>query len=178
MPAVLLEASNILLACVLLWAGAAKLGSPSGASEALTSFVHIRQSLSVPAAMGLGAVEVLTAILLVTPAPMRVGPAMSLLLGAAFSLAAVVALVSRREIACGCFGSGGTRPIGWRNLFAGLLISGVSVLDLLSRDPTANLRLEPLLKLCLACCAALLCSFAKHGSLLRRPLADFALRGA
>lgn len=170
---------QICLAALFLWSGASKLGSPTGAATAIAALTRLAGASAQRTAMALGGVEAATGLLLLTPPLMRIGSILALSLGTFILVASTYVLRSKQSIGCGCFGTRSTQPIGWKNSLAGCLIL-VSALLLLYIDEVTSLSraTDPFLSVGIACAVLLVGLEVRNVDLLRRPLANFTLRGA
>jgi peroxiredoxin len=112
-PALL--ALRLLLACVFLIAGLAKLADLPGSRRAVVGF-GVPERLAGVVGVGLPACELAVAVALIVSVSARFGALGALVLLCAFVVAIVVALVRGAEADCHCFGQLHSAPVGWRTL--------------------------------------------------------------
>jgi len=116
---------------VLVVAGLSKLLHLSSFAETLTRFplsrLILRQSGSARAgALVLSLFEVATGSLFVVGIALPAVGSLMLLLLLGFTAGTLIAILRKEQVACGCFGSGGTEPVGWISVVRNvLLIAGV-----------------------------------------------------
>jgi len=171
------QALPITLASIFLWSGAAKLGSPTGAGDAIAHLSKLPPSAGRLAARQLALLEIAAAVSVATSIQWAFGYSLSLFLGVMIVLASLWGILSHKAIPCGCFGTRSSRPIGWRTLSWGALISAASAV-LLAGYPHVQYTLEPLARVAAVCCVATMGALLKHVDLLSKPIANFTFRGA
>lgn len=144
----------ILLSGTLLLSGASKVFSPTLFAESVGGVLGpaLPEALPIKAlTRGIGGLEILVSVLLAFPSTAAVGSATAGLLGISFVLWATVAMVRGVQVACGCFGSARSSPLGPRNIAAGVLIAALSAFTLFipgrDIDPPTILLLACLLSL-------------------------------
>ena len=113
------SACALLLAVVLVWAGAAKVRDPIGAQR---SFAGL--GIRVPVGVVIAA-EVGTAIALVVRP--RIGGIAAAVLLAAFTGVLVGAVARHSDVACGCFGSGSDEAVGAATIVRNVLLLGAAL---------------------------------------------------
>jgi hypothetical protein len=111
-----------LLAAVFVWAAVAKLRAPGRTAR---SFEALQLPLARPLALGVPVLELVVAALLVLAPP--VGGAAAVALLAAFTALLALQVRAGSTVACGCFGSAGTEPVGAADLVrnAALLLGAI-----------------------------------------------------
>jgi peroxiredoxin len=155
--------SRVLLALVLIGAGAAKLGDRAGTAEAMLAF-GVPARLVPSLVWLLPAAELLIGVALIPAATAWWGAAGALALFILFLGAIGWNLARGRHPDCRCFGQLGSAPIGWKLVVRNLLLAGLAGLILTQPVPPLSLgwlsRLEVLtigesvaLGLALAACA-------------------------
>jgi uncharacterized membrane protein YphA (DoxX/SURF4 family) len=106
-----LLALRLLLACVFLIAGAAKLADLAGSSRAVVGF-GVPKRLATTIGVGLPVFELAVAVALVMNGSARFGALGSLLLLSVFVVGIAVALRRGTQADCHCFGQLHSAPIG------------------------------------------------------------------
>jgi hypothetical protein len=79
-------------------------------------------------ARALALAEIAAAVALLSPRSRVAGAVAVTVLGVLFSGAGLVGRARHATAPCGCFGTAGGVPLGWRNVAAGLLVSGMGLL--------------------------------------------------
>jgi uncharacterized membrane protein YphA (DoxX/SURF4 family) len=104
------------LAVVWLWAGWAKVADPAAAARAVRAYEVLPEVLVKPLAWGLPFVELALGIVLLLGIANRTAAIASLVLLAVFIAGIAQAWARGLQIACGCFGGGGSSATaGWRS---------------------------------------------------------------
>lgn len=114
---------------LLVRAGAAKLAVPGAAAAALAELRPGRGPVPAAAVRGFAAAELLVAFGTVVPALRAAAAVAVALLGAAFAAAGALGAARRSRVPCGCFGTGGTRPLGATSLALGLLFAAAGTVQ-------------------------------------------------
>lgn len=99
--------ARVVLGAVLVWAGAAKIGSPLTAQRAVQAYEILPMDLAGAVGLALPFVEVVLGVLLLVGLFTRPVAAVSTVLMAAFVLGIAQAWARGLTIDCGCFGGGG-----------------------------------------------------------------------
>jgi hypothetical protein len=120
------DVGRLAIAAVLMIAGSSKLASPRPFAAGLSQVFGWRQAIGV--ARAVAAVELTAAFLLAAAWAVTAGLALSGLVGAGVVVFVAVALRRGARMPCGCFGESSSRPIGARNLLAGVGLLAGSVL--------------------------------------------------
>lgn len=122
----------LLVAPLLLTAGAAKVAAPREAVESLAGLIGTSSRFaalaSVPLIRLVAAVEVAAGLLLAIPATRAIGAALGLVFGAGFVILGFWGQLGGASVGCGCFGAGSGRPLGYRNVLLGLLVAALAML--------------------------------------------------
>ena len=124
--------SDVLVAALLILAGVSKLYSPQHLRRALMELFPgpisrpigrtVRPLALVEIAGGCG-------LLALPSRPFAAGVVVGL--GVAFLIAGVLGVLRGSTLACGCFAGPGGKPLGWRNVLAGLALAVLAGLNLL-----------------------------------------------
>lgn len=130
-------ATHAAVLTLLLRAGAAKLAVPGPAAAALSELRPGRGSVPAGAVRAFAAAELLVALATVVPALRAAAAAAVALLGAGFALAGALGSARRSHVPCGCFGAGGTRPLGASGVWLGLLFVAAGTAQTLLPADTA-----------------------------------------
>lgn len=121
-----LPAINAIAASLLLNSGIAKTVAPGPARRAVEEIVPRLDGALIGAVLRVAAiVEVAVAAALPIPSARVPAAAAMALLGAGFVVLGVLGAVRHGSAPCGCFGSSGTRPLGWTNALLGLAVAAV-----------------------------------------------------
>ncbi len=110
-----LLALRLLLACVFLTAGVAKLADLAGSRRAVVAF-GVPERLAGVVGVGLPICELSVGLALIASVSARFGALGALILLTAFVVGIVVALARGTEADCHCFGQLHSAPVGWRTL--------------------------------------------------------------
>jgi len=130
-------ATHAAVLTLLLRAGAAKLAAPGPAAAALAELRPGRGPVPSGAVRVVAAAELLVALATVVPALRAAAATAVALLGAGFATAGALGSARRSSVPCGCFGTGGSRPLGAAGLWLGLLFVAAGTLQtLLPADAT------------------------------------------
>jgi uncharacterized membrane protein YphA (DoxX/SURF4 family)/peroxiredoxin len=116
---------RLLLACVFLVAGVAKLADLPGSRRAVVGF-GVPERLAGVVGVGLPVCELLVGAALIVGAAARFGALGALLLLLAFLAAISVALGRGTEADCHCFGQLHSAPVGWRTLVRNVLLAAAA----------------------------------------------------
>lgn len=116
---------------LLLRAGAAKLVTPGPAAAALGELRYGRRPVPLRAVRLFAAAELLVAFAGVVPALRVMAAAAVAALGCCFAAAGVLGAVRGGSVPCGCFGTGGGRPLGAASGWFGLLFAAAGTSALL-----------------------------------------------
>ena len=116
------------LAAALLCAGLAKMAVPGAARAAVAELVPRAAPAAGLAARVLAVAEIAAAAALLSPRSRVAGAVAVTVLGVLFGGAGLVGRARHATAPCGCFGTAGGAPLGWRNVAAGLLVSGMGLL--------------------------------------------------
>ncbi len=108
---------RIALAGLFFYAGALKAGASQEFAMALLPFTFVPPEWTMPLALSLALVEILTAILLVLPRAFPLGAALVCALCLLFIGVISWALWNGIIVSCGCFG-GDESPSAWKMLLA------------------------------------------------------------
>ncbi|MGH3025589.1 MAG: MauE/DoxX family redox-associated membrane protein [Gaiellaceae bacterium] len=125
-----LETSSLLLAVILISAGASKLIHLRSFVAQAVDFVDARSALLPLGARALPAVEIVAGALLALGRLVSIVSGIVLLLFAAFAALTAANLSRGRKVPCACFGVRRSRPIGRSMLVRNLLLVGVAALTL------------------------------------------------
>jgi len=121
------------LSGIFLWSGAAKLGVPTTAANAVAEVTRLPQHLARRVIRTFSLFELFGAVLLLVRASF-LGAAISLGIGLSIAIFSSVAMAMHRKVPCGCFGSSGdTRPIGLTNALFGALIAATALMLMINR---------------------------------------------
>lgn len=127
-------------ASVLLIAAAGKVVAPDQLGQALAAvFPRLRsrdRHAARWAAYGISALEFAVALLLVSHVAGVIAVAGLAGIGLGIVAFVITTRIRRVVVACGCFGSGSYRPVGWRNLAFGLWFVAASAV--LATKPVSN----------------------------------------
>lgn len=159
----------LLVAPVLLTAGAAKLAVPAGARDSFGSLAawtsRISTSLTVRLAAG---TELAAGLLLTIPTTRSIGALAALAFGICFAALGIWGKLAAVQVGCGCFGAASAKPLGPRNVAIGVAVALLSLIaftgspDTTARATAGNLDVAALL--------SLLLTFALFRELLPRQL--------
>jgi hypothetical protein len=112
-----------MVASLLLVAAVNKLAAPHVMATAVEELLPRR--LPLPSALGVRAFaigEILVATLLLVPQTRVVGGYLACALGVAFAAAGLLGALKATTTSCGCLGGLGDKPLGVRNILAGLAV--------------------------------------------------------
>lgn len=152
----ILLAGNAIVASILLLAASAKLVSPLALSRSLMQVTGRSTLSSREVVRGIGVLEAAIALGVLIE-PVRPTAAVLLaVLGLSFLALGIAGRVRDADEPCGCFGATSQQPLGYQNVWLGLVVGAVGVANLfLSYQPSDNARAAaPILTavlLCLAC---------------------------
>lgn len=136
------DAGRLAIATALLVAGAAKLASPRPFAFAVAEVFGWTRRSGVVLARTVAAVELTSAFLIATGAMAGAAPILAGLVGTGIVVFALAAMRRGSTAPCGCFGESGGRPLGVRNLLAGLgLLAGAVILPTYPATAPAGLML-------------------------------------
>lgn len=125
---------TFVLSWIFLWSGAAKLGVPTTAANALAEVTRLPRHLARRVIRTFSLFELLGAVLLLVRASF-VGATISLGIGLSIAIFSSAAVAMHRNVPCGCFGSSGdTRPIGLTNVLFGVLIAAAALMLMTNRN--------------------------------------------
>ncbi len=116
---------------LLLRAGAAKLAAPGPAAAALAELRPGRGAVPAGAVRVFAAAELLVALATVVPALRAAAAAAVAALGVCFAAAGALGAARGGSVPCGCFGTGGSRPLGVTSGWFGLLFAAAGAAQLL-----------------------------------------------
>lgn len=116
---------RLLLACVFLIAGVAKLADLAGSRKAVAGF-GVPEHLAGVVGVGLPVCELAVAVALAASVSARFGALGALLLLCAFAARISVALVRGTETDCHCFGQLHSTPVGWRTLARNIVLAAAA----------------------------------------------------
>jgi hypothetical protein len=132
MWAYLYDAGRLVIAATLLVAGASKLANPRPLATSLATVLGLARGPGGALARTIAAAELTASFLLAAGWSVTVGLALTGLVGAGIVVFVLIAMLRGASVPCGCFGETGDRPIGPRNLFAGMaLLAGPIILAVL-----------------------------------------------
>jgi hypothetical protein len=120
---------------VLIRAGAAKLASPNMAAIAMSEVWRGRAAPSLGSVRLVSVIELMTTLLVATPAGRRPALVMILALGVGFASAGWLGLERGVRKPCGCFGVASDRPLGIGNVVIGCVLVGFAGLALVVKVP-------------------------------------------
>jgi uncharacterized membrane protein YphA (DoxX/SURF4 family) len=122
---------RLLLACVFVVAGLAKLADLAGSRRAAVEF-GVPERLAGVVGVGLPVCELAVAAALLVSVSARFG---ALVLLGVFVAGVSVALVRGTEADCHCFGQLHSAPVGWRTLARNVLLAAMAGFVVLARHP-------------------------------------------
>ncbi len=132
----------LLVAPLLLTAGAAKLAAPREAAESVAGLAGTRRALAafagVPLIRAVAIVELIAGILLAIPNTRGAGAVLGVVFGAGFIVLGLLGQLGGASIGCGCFGAASARPLGYRNVLMGLIVLGLATTAGLSSTGTTT----------------------------------------
>jgi hypothetical protein len=132
------DVGRLAVAVVLMIAGSSKLASPRPFAAGLGQVFGWSQPIAVGIARAVAAIELTAAFLLASAWAVAAGLLLTGLVGAGVVVFVTVAVRRGASVPCGCFGQSRGRPIGARNLLAGVgLLAGAAVLLTLPGKGTA-----------------------------------------
>jgi len=132
MWAYLYDAGRLVIAAALLVAGASKLAGPRRFASSLGEVFGLARVTRNGLARTVAAAELIAAFMLASAWSVTLGLALTALVGAGIVVFVLIAMSRGSTAPCGCFGESGSRPIGVRNLLAGVgLLAGAIILPLL-----------------------------------------------
>jgi Methylamine utilisation protein MauE len=133
---VVLLVSRLLLACVFLIAGVAKLADLAASRRAVAEF-GVPERLVGVVGVGLPVFELLVAVALIPSGSARFGALGALSLLVVFVVGIALALRRGTEADCHCFGQLHSAPIGWRTLVRSGVLAAAAALTVLAgwHDP-------------------------------------------
>jgi len=120
-----LLALRILLACVFVIAGLAKLADLAGSRRAIVGF-GVPERLASVVGVGLPVCELLVGAALIVSVAARFAALGALVLLLTFVAAIAFALARGTEADCHCFGQLHSAPVGWRTLGRNLLLAAMA----------------------------------------------------
>src|SRR5262245_37971979 len=115
-----LIAANVLTASILVLSGMAKLASPQALTTAFGALTGNRIALSANGVRVFAAAEAACAAVLLIPQTREFGAIAVATLGLLFSTSGIMGRFNKVRSACGCLGNYSTRPLGSRQILAGL----------------------------------------------------------
>jgi thiol-disulfide isomerase/thioredoxin/uncharacterized membrane protein YphA (DoxX/SURF4 family) len=116
---------RLVLACVFLVAGAAKLADLPGSRRAVVGF-GVPERFAGVVGVGLPVCELAVAVALVLSVSARFGALGAVVLLGVFVAGISVALARGSEADCHCFGQVHSAPVGWSTLARNLLLAGMA----------------------------------------------------
>ena len=140
LPAFLMLAGRLLLACVFAFAGVAKLRDRNGTWSMLRAFGVgiVASDILAPV---LPWIEIVTALALVLTSSARIGAFAALILLAVFSAAIAFNLANGRRPECRCFGNVGAEPVGPATIARNAVFAMLAVVTIIAppsrMDPIA-----------------------------------------
>jgi uncharacterized membrane protein YphA (DoxX/SURF4 family) len=132
----ILFACRLLLAGIILVAGATKIRRVRAFAGAVARYELLPRALVAPLARVLPAVEIACGICLALGVAQRTAAAVTAGLLAAFAVAMAVNLLRGRRFPCGCHGPDSKRPIGWLSVCWESSLAGIAML--LTLTPTVS----------------------------------------
>jgi hypothetical protein len=128
MWAYMYDVGRLAMAVTLLVGGASKLVSPRPLAIGLGQVYGWSRPVGMWAARTVATVELAAALLLAGAWAAVVGLALTALVGTGIVLHATIAIRRGATAPCGCFGESNGRPIGVRNLLAGIALLTAAVM--------------------------------------------------
>ena len=126
-----LTMANAAVTALLLVAGAAKLVAPAPLTRSLTDLDPRLERVATRRVLrGAAGTEMLAALLLVLPGARPAGAGVVAALGAVFAALGTLGVRRRGTMGCGCLGTSGSRPFGWANIAAGVVLVAVAAANL------------------------------------------------
>jgi hypothetical protein len=120
------DVGRMAIAVTLLVGGASKLVSPRPLATSLGQAYALTRPVGTWAARIVATVELVAALLLAGAWAVVIGLALTAMVGAGIVLHSTIAIRRGATAPCGCFGESGGRPIGIRNLLAGVALLAVA----------------------------------------------------
>lgn len=131
-------AAHAAVLTLLLRAGAAKLAVPGPAAAALSELRPGHGPVPSGAVRAIAAAELVVASATVVPTLRAAAAAAIAFLGAGFAVVGALGSARRSHVPCGCFGAGGSRPLGAAGIWLGLLfVAAGTAQTLLPADAAA-----------------------------------------
>ncbi len=119
--------AGCVVSAVLLCSGLAKLAVPGPAGRALAELMRVPRARAAVPVRTLAAGETAAAVALLLPGSRFWGALAVALLGVAFAVAGLVGIRRGADVPCGCLGGDHGRPLGARNVGAGLALTAAAV---------------------------------------------------
>jgi hypothetical protein len=121
------DAGRLAVAAILLVGGASKLFSPQPLAVSLGQVYGWARPIGVAAARAVAVIELVAAFLLAGAWAVTAGLALTGLVGTGIVAFSVTAVRRGATAPCGCFGESSGRPVGARNMLAGVGLLGGAV---------------------------------------------------